>query len=63
MKFSKWYQPKNRRGGRKYEKYIILYDTDDGQKEYICTAEQLAHAKQIVNDFYGENAINTIARA
>lgn len=45
------------------KKYIILYDTDNGQKEYICTAEQLAHVKQIINDFYGENAINTIAQA
>nr|DAJ52040.1 MAG TPA: hypothetical protein [Caudoviricetes sp.] len=43
--------------------YIIIYDTDNGQKEYICTAEQLAHVKQIIKDFYGENAINTIARA
>lgn len=45
------------------KKYIILYDTYDGQKEYICTAEQLAHVKQIINDFYGDNAINTIAQA
>lgn len=45
------------------KKYIILYDTDDGQKETQCTAEQLAHVKQIINDFYGENAINTIAQA
>lgn len=43
--------------------YIIIYDTDNGQKETHCTAEQLAHVKQIINDFYGENAINTIAQA
>ena len=43
------------------KEYTILYDTDGGQGEIQCTAEQLAHVKQIIKDFYGEYAINTIA--
>lgn len=42
--------------------YIIIYDTDNGQKETHCTAEQLERVKKIINDFFGVNSINTIAQ-
>ena len=32
--------------------YIIIYDTDNGQQETHCTAEQLERVKKIINDFF-----------
>ena len=28
------------------EKYIILYDTDDGQKEYTCTTDKMTETQE-----------------
>lgn len=41
--------------------YIILYDTNEGQKEIICTAEQVERNKALIKLLYGEYSINTIS--
>ena len=42
--------------------FIIIFDTDDGQKEIQCTADELEQAKSEIKTLYGEFSINTISR-
>lgn len=44
------------------DKFIILFDTDDGQKEIQCTAEQLERIKTAIQNLHGKFAINTICK-
>lgn len=44
------------------EKFIILFDTDDGQKEIQCTTDELERVKIEIKTLYGEFSINTISR-
>ena len=43
-------------------KFIILFDTDDGQKEMECHADELERIKTEIKTLYGEFSINTISR-
>lgn len=42
--------------------FIILFDTDDGQKEIQCIADELERVKTEIKTLYGEFSINTISR-
>jgi|GEM_PF-2706965 len=44
------------------EKFTILFDTDDGQKEIQCTADELERVKSEIKTLYDEFSINTISR-
>ena len=42
--------------------FIIIFDTDDGQEEIQCTADELERVKSEIKTLYGEFSINTISR-